>query len=60
MKKWKNEKLVHKFSSIMYTNIYTWMWIISKEKFWILLLNNISMSIPWKKLQTHDLWLVQE
>jgi len=52
LSKWKIEKLIHKFPSIMYT-IYIYIWIIAKEKRWILLLNNIWMTILWENKIKH-------
>jgi hypothetical protein len=39
--------------------MYLKMWIISKEKKWIFLLNNISMTIVWKKKNSNT-WVVNE
>jgi hypothetical protein len=59
LSKWKNEKLIHKFPSIMYTNVCVCVCVcvcelFQKKERWILLLNNISMTILWKK--NSDTW----
>jgi hypothetical protein len=59
LSKWKNEKFIHKVPLMMYTNYYFYKYekceLFQKKKNWILLLNNVSMIIPWGKIQTHDL-----
>jgi len=67
--KFDDSYLIHKFLSIIYTNYYVCvcvcvcvccvcvkMWIISKDKIRILLLNNVSMTVLWKKIS--NTWFV--
>jgi hypothetical protein len=49
-------KLIHKFPSLMYTNMCVYVNYFKRKKSEFVLLNNISITILWKKKnQTHDL-----
>jgi hypothetical protein len=49
LSKWNIWKFIHKFPSTLYTILHIYINSVQKKVIWILLLNNISMIIFWKK-----------